>query len=343
MRGGGTVACWLALSLWVHAGDAASLEDPAQTLIVLAAPAANDPYYRPLRRDILDFQTAFAKAILGRDNVVILGDRATVRELASELPAEILLEAPQRDIWVRDFFPVPAGHPVLFRYSAAAQHGNQKDADWVQAGFLRLARRFDLEFQRVPWILDGGNVVDNGSGQAIVTDRFLTDNVLDRAQGMAVLRETLGCDRMAILPADPDDRLGHADGLASFIASNTVALTRYEGAFRKTMRRTLRAAFPGIRILELESPLDAAAFDPEYGSARGLYVNATVTDRYLYLPVYGLAADDRTVQQIRAATDREVVPVDAHRIAALGGSVRCLSAQLKGTNARKLMAAAQQR
>ena len=39
MRGGGTVACWLALSLWVHAGDAASLEDPAQTLIVLAAPA----------------------------------------------------------------------------------------------------------------------------------------------------------------------------------------------------------------------------------------------------------------------------------------------------------------
>ena len=343
MRGGGTVACWLALSLWVHAGDAASLEDPAQTLIVLAAPAANDPYYRPLRRDILDFQTAFAKAILGRDNVVILGDRATVRELARELPAEILLEAPQRDIWVRDFFPVPAGHPVLFRYSAAAQHGNQKDADWVQAGFLRLARRFDLEFQRVPWILDGGNVVDNGSGQAIVTDRFLTDNVLDRAQGMAVLRETLGCDRMAILPADPDDRLGHADGLASFIASNTVALTRYEGAFRKTMRRTLRAAFPGIRILELESPLDAAAFDPEYGSARGLYVNATVTDRYLYLPVYGLAADDRAVQQIRAATDREVVPVDARRIAALGGSVRCLSAQLKGTNARKLMAAAQQR
>ena len=343
MRGGGTVACWLALSLWVHAGDSASLEDPAQTLIVLAAPAANDPYYRPLRRDILDFQTAFAKAILGRDNVVILGDRATVRELARELPAEILLEAPQRDIWVRDFFPVPAGHPVLFRYSAAAQHGNQKDADWVQAGFLRLARRFDLEFQRVPWILDGGNVVDNGSGQAIVTDRFLTDNVLDRAQGMAVLRETLGCDRMAILPADPDDRLGHADGLASFIASNTVALTRYEGAFRKTMRRTLRATFPGIRILELESPLDAAAFDPEYGSARGLYVNATVTDRYLYLPVYGLAADNRTVQQIRAATDREVVPVDARRIAALGGSVRCLSAQLKGTNARKLMAAAQRR
>ncbi len=343
MRGGGTVACWLALSLWVGAGEPANVEDPARTLIVLAAPAANDPYYRPLRPEILEFQTAFAKAVRGRDNVVILADRPTLRELAKELPADILLEAPQRDIWTRDFFPVRAGNPVLFRYSASAQHGKQQDADWVQAGFLRLARRCELEFRRVPWILDGGNVVDNGTDQAIVTDRFLADNGLDRTQGTGVLRETLGCARIAILPADPGDRLGHADGLAAFLAANTVALTRYEGTFRKTMRHALRTAFPGIRIIELESPVEAAAFDPEYGSARGLYVNATVTDRYLYLPIYGLDTDARAMQQIRAATDREVVPVNAGRIAQLGGSVRCLSAQMKGENARKLIEAARRR
>ena len=340
MAGRCIFAAWLALTCGIQAGEPANFIDSGRTLIVLAAPAAGDAYYRPLRRAILDFQTAFAKAILGRDNVVILADRATVRELAKELPVDVLLEAPQRDIWTRDFFPVLAGNPVLFRYSAAAQQGNQKDADWVQAGFLRLARRFGLEYRRAPWILDGGNVVDDGTGRVMVTDRFLADNGLDGSPGMNVLREMLGCDRLAILPADPDDRLGHADGLAAFVASNTIAVTRYTGEFRKALKRSLREVFPDARILELESPMDAAAFDPEYGSARGLYVNATVTDRYLYLPVYGLDADGRALKRIRAATDREVIPVDASRIAQLGGSVRCLSAQMKGENARKLMEAA---
>ena len=333
-----------ALLAWTAA--AAAVEPPSndadagRTLIVLAAPAASDPYYRPLRRDILDFQIAYAKAILGRDNVVVLGDRKTLRELVRELPKDVLLEAPMRDIWTRDFFPARPDSPVLFRYAAAAQGGKQEDADWVQAGFLRFAKRHKLEFRRAPWILDGGNVVDNGRDQVIVTDRFLADNGLDKNRAEAVLRETLAVERVAILPADPEDRLGHADGMAAFVASNAVALTRYGGKFQKALKRELRAAFPGVRIVELATRFDADAFDPLYGSAKGIYANATVTDRFIYLPVYGLDTDDAALAKIRAATDREVVPVPAGDIAKMGGSVRCLGAQMKGENARRLIAAA---
>ncbi|NCA81654.1 MAG: hypothetical protein EOM72_02775 [Opitutae bacterium] len=339
---------WIA-ALWALPVAAQAEPSPSndasadRTLIVLAAPSASDRYYRSRRQEILDFQVAWANSIRGRDNVVILADRKTLRELAKELPEDLLLEARMRDIWTRDFFPVCPDRPVLFRYSAAAQGGPPDDADWVQDGFVRFARRQGLSFRRAPWRLDGGNVVDNGFDKVIVTDRFLSDNQLERSSAIALLRETLGVQQVAILPADPEDRLAHADGMAMFIASNTVAVTRYGGEFQEALRRELREAFPGIAILEIETEFGSDAFDPDFGSAHGIHVNATVTDRFIYLPVYGIATDAKALAQIRAATDREVVPVDAGKIGALGGSVRCLSAQMKGDNARRLIEAARNR
>ena len=318
-------------------------ESADRTLIVLATASSSDRYYQPLRREILDFQAAFARAILGRDNVVVLCDPRTLRALSLRLPDDILLEAPMRDIWVRDFAPVRPDRPVLFRYSAAAQGGQQSDADWVQDEFRRFARRMGLAFQRSPWILDGGNVVDNGLDQAIVTDRFLADNHLEKPKAAALLREQLGVERVAILPSDPEDRLAHADGMAMFIASNTVAVTDYGGRFQRSILQELLQAFPGVEIVEIETAFGSAPFDPAFGSAHGIHVNATVTDHFIYLPVYGGTTDARALAKIRAATDREVVPVDASQIGRMGGSVRCLSAQLKGENARRLIEAARKR
>ena len=315
---------------------------PGRTLILLAAPTVADADYRARRRDILDFQVAYAKSILGRDNVVILCDRPTHTELARELPADVLLVGPMRDIWMRDFAPVRPARPVLFRYSAAAQAGKELDAAWVQAGFTRYAKARGLEFRTCPYVLDGGNLVDAGS-RAIVTDRFLADNALDKPQAIALLREWLGVEQVAILPADPEDRLAHADGMAAFIASNAVAVTRYDEPLRAAVRAELQAAFPGIEIVDIESPVGGEVHDPAFGSAHGVYVNATVTDRHVYLPTFGIAADAEAIAQFRARTDREVVPVDARRVAALGGSVRCLSGQMQGENARKLIEAARGR
>ncbi|NCD22285.1 MAG: hypothetical protein EOL90_05015 [Spartobacteria bacterium] len=318
--------------------------DPGRALIVLAAPNATDAYYRARRRDVLDFQIAYAKSILGRDNVVVLCDRPTLAELAGELPDDVLLVGPMRDVWMRDFTPVLPARPVLFRYSAAAQAGKQLEADWVQAGFTRYAKSTGLEFRRSPYVLDGGNLVDDGDARAIVTDRFLADNGLDKPQAVAVLREALGVDSVAILPADPEDRLGHADGMVAFIAKNVLAATRHDEPFRSAVLGELRAAFPDVEIVEIEFPAGGPpAVDAAFGSAHGLYVNAVVTARHVYLPTFGIPEDAAALELLRARSDREIVPVDARPVADLGGSVRCLSGQFQGENARKLIEAARAR
>lgn len=318
--------------------------DSGRTLIVLAAPAVDDDYYRARRRDVLDFQVAYAKAILGRDNVVVLCDRPTLAELAGELPDDVLLVGPMRDVWMRDFTPVLPARPVLFRYSAAAQAGQQLEADWVQAGFTRYATSTGLEFRRSPYVLDGGNLVDDGDARAIVTDRFLADNGLDKSQAVAVLCKALGAEQIAILPADPEDRLGHADGMVAFIAPNAIAATRCDEPFRTAVLDELRAAFPDVDVVEIESPAGGPpAADAAFGSAHGLYVNAVATDRHLYVPTFGVPEDAAALELLRARSDREIVPVAARNVADLGGSVRCLSGQFKGENARKLIEAARAR
>lgn len=330
---------FLALVRPVLSGPA-NEERSDRTLIVLAAPRAADPYYQTTRKDILEFLAAYAQSVLGRDNVIVLGDRKTLRELSRQLPQDILLEAPMRDIWIRDFTPVRPSRPVLFRYSAAAQGGNQAEAEGVQKVFRRFARRLGLAFQEAPWILDGGNVVDNGEDKAVVTDRFLADNHLDKPEAVALLREQLGVEQVAIIPADPEDPLAHADGMVLFPAADTLAINRYNGPFRESLLAALREAFPDIRIFELETSFQDNGVDDRFGSAMGIYVNAVVTEHCIYLPVYGMATDAKAVEQVRAHTDREVVLVEAGKIARLGGSVRCLSWQVKGENARKLMEAA---
>ena len=317
---------------------------PGRDLILLAAPTVDDDYYRSRRRDLLDFQVAYAKSILGRDNVVILCDRPTRTELARELPEDVLLVGPMRDVWMRDFTPVMPDRPVLFRYSAAAQGGKMLDAAWVQAGFTRYANYRGLEFRTCPYVLDGGNLVDNGNDKAIVTDRFLADNRLDKPQAVALLRECLGVAQVAILPADPEDRLGHADGMVAFIAPNAIAATRCDEPFRTAVLGELRAAFPDVDVVEIESPAGGPpAADAAFGSAHGLYVNAVATDRHVYVPTFGVPEDAVALELLRARSDREIVPVAARNVADLGGSVRCLSGQLKGENARKLIEAARAR
>jgi len=339
----GVVALLTLLCISTSAAPPSNEDSADRTLIVLAAPSATDPYYRSLRKEILDFQTAFAKQILGRDNVIILADQRTLKILSEKLPSDILLEAPMRDIWIRDFAPVLPNRPVLFRYSAAAQSGNQEDADEVQAAFVRFAQEVGVTFERTSWILDGGNVVDNGLDKAIVTDRFLSDNHLDKEQAIQILRDQLGVQQVAILTADPEDRLAHVDGMVLFTDSNTVAITHYGGEYQAAMEQELRNAFPDIQIVEIESTFDDHAFDPNFGSAKGIYVNATVTDHAIYLPVFGLETDSTALSKIRASTHREVVPIDAEKMGQMGGSVRCLSAQMKGENARRLIEAARKK
>lgn len=318
-----------------------NVHDNNRMLVVISAPTADNKYYSGVYDNIIAFDIAYAKAVMGHDNVIVLGDDKALNNLRKELPEDILLHAPMRDIWMRDFTTIHPYLPIQFRYAAAAQSGNQKEADWVQEGFNSFSEKYNIDYPYTDLILDGGNVVDNHNGKAVITDRFLKDNHLNKTKAKQILQKALHAEQIAIIPADDPKGLAHADGMVMFIDDNTLALNQYEEPYRTDILKELKTSFPSIKIIEIDVAWDNSVWDKNFSSACGIYVNSLMTKRNIYIPTFGNKLDDSILNRLAPHTSKKIIPIPAKKVCFMGGSVRCLGWQLHGKRAKILIEAAQ--
>jgi len=312
-------------------------------LIVLSAPSIHDPYYTDDFQEIVDFQIDYAKAIVGNDNVVLIVDNSTRHYYKGKLPDDILITGNISDIWMRDFTTINPQHPVQFKYTWASV--TQQESVEIQNSFKAFADKYKLERATSDMLLDGGNIVDNYSGKVIATTRFMEDNKLSALEAKQQLMFLLAATKVAIIPPD-EEILAHADGMVCWIEDNTLLVNDYseDTAFRNTVLNELASSFPNTKIIEV--PVEFTKIKQAKGelieSACGVNLNATLTFNTLYVPVFGLPHDDEVLEIIKQNTTKKVIPINAEGVCGLGGSVRCLSWQLTGKNAEKLILAARE-
>ena len=135
--------------------------------------------------------------------------------------------------------------------------------------------------------------------------------------------------------------MGHADGIAMFISEDTVLVNTYGEPFRSRVLQALQQGLPDTEIIEVEADYSLQVWK-DFVSACGINVNATVTERYIYMPTFGRENDRRSLDIMQDHSDKEIIPIDAKKVCFMGGSVRCLSWQVSGDNATKLILAARQ-
>jgi agmatine/peptidylarginine deiminase len=304
-------------------------------LIVISAPSVHDEYYKKHFKQIIEFDIRYAKAVMGKDDIVVLADKDTLPYFKDQLPKEILLEAEVEDIWLRDFATVHPSKMVKFAYDRPQEPS-------IEKSFLQFATENALQFQNSSLKVDGGNVVDNNLDKIILTDKVLERNPkLSYSQIVTKLKQALGVTEVAIIPMD-EEYLGHSDGMVMFIDDKTVIMNDYhqEPDFKTEVLTALQTQLSGIKVHQITG----AGYGEQYGdyaSACGIYVNSVVTDNYIYLPVFGNDIEDNAVaKKIQSLTDKTVVTVDTQEVCFLGGNLRCLSWQLTGDNAQKIIAAA---
>lgn len=307
-------------------------------LLVLKAPSVHNGYYARTFEEIIDFQVSYANAILGNDNVVILADEDTRTYLTGRVPEDIILEAEVDDIWMRDFTTVNPLNPIGFTYTTASVP--QYMSEQIQNSWRSFAQANDVEFVHSSLMLDGGNVVDNYAGRAITTTRFMEDNQLTKAEAVNVLKEILGVEEVAILPPD-DEILAHADGMVMWAGPNTLLVNDYadDPAFRTDVLTELTSAFPTVDIQEVPVTFHNNGW-PGFESSCGINVNATLTFNNIYVPTFGDSHEPQFFQMLEASTDKNIVRINANDVCRMGGSVRCLTWQLAGLNAERLIDAA---
>jgi agmatine/peptidylarginine deiminase len=348
----------LAFALILFVGCAASLEnlnmpnkhsadnfsnsvDNDRMLLVLSAPSVHNKYYKPAFQKIVDFQISYAKSILGNDNVVVIVDKDTKPYYAKSLPKDVLITADVYDIWMRDFTTVNPLDPVQFRYTWASM--SKKQSEETQNSFAEFADKYGIERKRSELVIDGGNIVDNYGGRYITTIRFAKDNKASIAEAKKLLGEALGAKEVAIV--EPDEQvLAHSDGMVMWLDEKTLLVNDYskERAFRESVLKELKTSFPSANIIEV--PVEYGHNKPGewegFESACGVNLNSVLTFKSIYVPVFGMPHDKKALEIIRKNTEKKVIEIDATGVCPMGGSVRCLTWQLTGKNAEKLILAA---
>lgn len=310
-------------------------------LLVLFAPSIHTDHYSDSFEDIVEFQINYAKGILGHDNVIIFVDADTRPYYENKIPEDILLTEEIYDIWARDFTTVDPESPVQFVYTWASM--SKRESQNVQNSFDIVANKYEIQRTHTTLLIDGGNLVDNYAGKVITTTRFLEDNELTYDEGKQSLKDILGATEVAIIEPD-EDLLAHSDGMVMWIDEETLLINDYssfEKEYREAVHNELELSFPTVTIIEVPVEYDENMPDAgEISSACGINVNSVMTYDNIYVPIFDMPHEQDVLDTIRSNTNKNVIPINAEGVCALGGSVRCLTWQLTGTNADKLINAA---
>lgn len=229
-----------------------------------------------------------------------------------------------RDVWARDYMPavLPSGNLVRFRYSPDYLRGKRGQRTVTDAAAVCAALGLPAAFSAL--VLDGGNIV-RGQNHVLMTDKVLRENAaLPVRQTLRLLAKALEVERVTLLPADPQDFTGHADGMVHFVDERTVLVNDY--------RRREPALWASLLIALHNAGLDALPFpyNPYANATRddatGIYINFLRVGSVVFVPVFGMPEDEVAIGQLtQAFSNHVIIPISAGELAPGGGLLHCIS------------------
>lgn len=235
-----------------------------------------------------------------------------------------------KDIRIRDFMPVQICNAryrnMVFRYEPSYLKNRRdeqtvfsKDIDknWELVNGWRPPCDFDESEIR----LDGGNiVVSPDKEKAIISDRIFPENPEYKSSELIrKLNSVLWRMQIIIIPSREDDITGHADNTVRFLDDRTVLCNEDlpSDGFGSRLRTMLE--YHGLDVLEFPfAPTDKSG-------AVGNYLNYFETEEAVFLPVFGIDADERAVLTAEKLFSKPVEPVMIPNIAADGAGLHSIS------------------
>jgi agmatine/peptidylarginine deiminase len=225
------------------------------------------------------------------------------------------------DIWIRDWGFV--GN-CYFKYSPSYARNLHP-----QSAIKRARQHLDIQTGRehrlIPLVLDGGNLVHNGN-VAILTEKVLQDNPQMSRLEIERMIISLGFERVFFIPVEPEDVIGHADGIVRFLSPDVLLVNEYTGShFRDYQRRLMTI----LRRAKLHAELfpfpwfSTNEINDGVWSAVGCYINFIQTARGIVCPVFENEFDQRALELLQK-TSISTRFVEATTLAGLGGVLNCV-------------------
>ena len=235
-----------------------------------------------------------------------------------------LLDA-TKDVWCRDYLPVQVANRRFVKFVYDPDYLREYPELVTDEGVLERIPEI-AECRRSDLVLDGGNVVGT-SKTAILTDKVFRENPSrTEAEIVLALQELLEVERIVIIPTDPDDEIGHADGVVRFLDEERVMMNDYAEVnvdYGKQVGNVLRRA--GFEIETLPHFFERYKRNG-ISLAAGYYVNYLRLESLVLVPAYGRPEDDEAVRRLeRLIPSVPVIPVPCLELARDGGVLNCVS------------------
>jgi agmatine deiminase len=229
-----------------------------------------------------------------------------------------------KDIWCRDFMPVQVGaHQFIeFRYAP----------DYL-VGFEHLITR-PTDIDPIPEVsnrhvsgivLDGGNIVRCGD-RAIVTDKIFRENTgIPKDSLQQMLRTELRINHLIVIPTEPGDPIGHADGMVRFVNPEMVLVNDYS-KFAPSFGRRLLSILQKSKLQWSELPYAPELDDTEeIPSAIGCYTNFLMVQGLIILPTFGIPEDQIASRVlVERAPKFAIESINCGDLAQQGGVLNCV-------------------
>lgn len=259
-----------------------------------------------------------------------------LRKILQKHKVPLVTLAATKDVWIRDFAPLQIQRRkfVQFRYYPDYLRHSHEKRITKPAVFRSLPFIRQRKYSRL--ILDGGNVVASERA-GILTDKVYRENPkLSRDQIRKRLTELLGIERLIVIPKEPYDDIGHADGMVRFLTDDIVVLNDYRRSGKRFTER-LEAALvqAGLQLYRLP-------YRPELKrragiwSAVGNYANFLRVGNLIVIPQFGRKEDEEVLRLMASwLPTATLVPLRCERLAGEGGVLHCVTWTIQTRRATK--------
>ena len=239
------------------------------------------------------------------------------------------------NIWIRDWFPVQinSNEWAKFKYKEYPDH------PWMQVpdscfDFIG-ADNYDI-------YLDGGNVVLD-SKKVIMTDAVFKNNPdRDTISLVDELEEIFGRE-VIIIPQEPDDIVGHADGTCVWYHKNDILITDYSKMSPDyNLKLVERLRSHNLKIERVPCIYDSRPkltenkfrelypYADSFESGWGYYINFLKVNGMIFFPVFGVKEDHDAMKRIMELyPSHNIIAVDCGELSQEGGLVHCITSQAR--------------
>jgi agmatine deiminase len=230
------------------------------------------------------------------------------------------------DIWCRDYMPLQLSADEFLWFWFQPDYYGKKLAQKVTRQ-LGLQEQIKGRHYYSDLVLDGGNLVNSGH-KAILTEKVLKDNPGNTRQEIIdQLMYELRLDKVILIPKQPYDWTGQADGMMRFVDENRLFVNDFikeSPSWKARLARALRNQ--GLEIITFPYVYTEERNQYDELTAKGCYINFLQVGNLIVLPQFGFPGDAMAVKVTRKYfPDCTIETIDCNAIAHEGGVLNCIS------------------